>query len=173
MPRQPHIEVGDITRLEVEAIVNAANTELACGGGVCGAIHAAAGPRLAIACRSAAPIDVGEACITAGFELPARYVIHAVGPHYVDGASGEPELLARAYQRSLEVARDAGLRSIAFPCISTGVFRYPVADAAKIALNILDRWLETLAEPREIICCCFTEADASIYRATRGASPFR
>src|SRR5690606_17982314 len=118
--------VVDITTLAVDAIVNAANTELAPGGGVCGAIHRAAGPELAAACAPPAPCPTGEARMTPGFRLPARYVIHAVGPVWRGGHDGEPELLASAYRASMKLARDAGLTSIAFPAISTGIYGYPL-----------------------------------------------
>jgi O-acetyl-ADP-ribose deacetylase (regulator of RNase III) len=112
----------DITTLAVDAIVNAANTSLAPGGGVCGAIHRAAGPKLAAACAAVAPCPTGDARITPGFALAARYVIHAVGPVWHGGQRGEPELLASAYRASLELARQAGARSVAFPAISTGIY---------------------------------------------------
>src|SRR2546423_969148 len=115
-------QIVDITTLKVDAIVNAANSELATGGGVCGAIHDAAGRELARACARVAPCPTGEARLTPGFNLPARFVIHAVGPVWRGGVAREPELLASAYRRSLEVARAEGLRSIAFPAISTGIY---------------------------------------------------
>ena len=124
----------DITTLAVDAIVNAANEQLAAGGGVCGAIHRAAGPELARACARLAPCPTGEARLTPGFALPARFVIHAVGPVWRGGSSGEAELLAAAYRASLDLARAEGLRSIAFPAISTGIYGYPLEAATAIAV---------------------------------------
>ncbi len=125
---------GDITSETTDAIVNAANTRLARGGGVCGAIFAAAGPQLDAACAEIGGCATGDAVVTPGFSLPARFVVHTVGPVWHGGANGEPELLASCYRRSLEVARDAGARSIAFPAISTGIFGYPPDAAAAIAV---------------------------------------
>ncbi len=160
----PDLTVGDITTLDVDAIVNAANTRLAHGGGVCGAIHTAAGSALADACAKAAPCPTGDARITPGFDLVARYVIHAVGPVFEDGRQGEPQQLASCYQRSLELAEAEGLGSIAFPCISTGIYGYPPADAAMIALDTLTGWLRSGRQPSRLICCCFSEEDAHTYR---------
>ncbi len=126
---------GDITRQHVDAIVNAANGHLTRGGGVCGAIFAAAGPELDAACAAIGGCDTGDAVITPGFRLPARFVVHTVGPVWHGGGQGEPELLASCYRRSIEVARDAGARSIAFPAISTGIFGYPADAAAEIAIT--------------------------------------
>lgn len=120
----PEIVVEDITTLKVDAIVNAANRELAPGGGVCGAIHRAAGPELAAECRTVGPCATGDAKITAGYRLPATHVIHTVGPVYQGGDSSEPELLASCYRKSLQLAGENGLKSIAFPCISAGIFGY-------------------------------------------------
>jgi len=125
---------GDITRETTDAIVNAANSRLARGAGVCGAIFAAAGPELDGACAEIGGCATGEAVVTPGFRLPARFVVHTVGPVWHGGDRNEPELLASCYRRSLEVARDAGARSIAFPAISTGIFGYPPAAAADIAV---------------------------------------
>ncbi|HSR23514.1 MAG TPA: macro domain-containing protein, partial [Candidatus Eisenbacteria bacterium] len=125
----------DITTLRVDAIVNAANEMLAAGGGVCGAIHAKAGPERAAACAAAGGCPTGEARITPGFRLPARYVIHAVGPYWRGGTAGEPELLASAHRRALEVAHGLGCRTVAFPALSTGIFGYPAELAAPIAVS--------------------------------------
>jgi O-acetyl-ADP-ribose deacetylase len=147
----------DITTLAVDAIVNAANTTLAPGGGVCGAIHRAAGPELAAACAKVAPCPTGEARITPAFLLPARYVIHAVGPVYRDGRSGEPELLASAYRSSIRLAQDHGLSSIAFPAISTGIFGYPSAPATAVAVSTVRAEAESGGSLREVIFTCFNE----------------
>ena len=128
---------GDITREAVDAIVNAANSGLARGGGVCGAIFSAAGPELDGACAELGGCPTGDAKPTPGFRLPARWIIHAVGPVWHGGDSGEPELLASAYRRSLAVADEIGARSVAFPAISTGIYGYPAADAARIAVATL------------------------------------
>ena len=130
--------LGDITREQVDAIVNAANQGLAGGGGVDGAIHRAAGARdLQAACAELGGCDTGDVKATPGFALPARWILHAVGPRYRDGQHGEPELLASCYRRSLEVADELGAKSVAFPAISTGIYGYPQADAAKIAVETL------------------------------------
>jgi O-acetyl-ADP-ribose deacetylase len=126
---------GDITREEVDAIVNAANTALARGGGVCGAIFAAAGPELDGACAELGGCATGDAKATPGFRLPARWIIHAVGPVWHGGGSGEPDLLASAYRRSLEVADEISARSVAFPAISTGIYGYPLDAATEIAVR--------------------------------------
>jgi O-acetyl-ADP-ribose deacetylase (regulator of RNase III) len=132
---------GDITREETEAIVNAANTSLLGGGGVDGAIHRAAGPHLLAECRAIGGCPTGEARITSGGRLKARYVIHAVGPVYRDGRRGEATLLAGAYRRSLEIASAHGIRSVSFPAISTGAYGYPMAEAARIALGTAREYL--------------------------------
>jgi O-acetyl-ADP-ribose deacetylase (regulator of RNase III) len=155
----------DITTLAVDAIVNAANTQLAPGGGVCGAIHRAAGPELAAACARVAPCPTGEARITPGFKLPARFVIHAVGPVWHGGEDGEAGLLASAYRASLQLARDHELRSIAFPAISTGIYGYPLKEATAIAVDTI----RSFANPgslQHVIFACFSDDALVAYSET-------
>lgn len=137
------VVLGDITKEHVDAIVNAANSGLRGGGGVDGAIHRAGGPAIMEECRKLGGCPTGDAKITTGGKLPARYVIHAVGPVYRDGKHGEPELLASCYRRSLEIARDRGLKSVAFPAISCGVYGYPIPEAARIAVNTVKSFVES------------------------------
>jgi len=145
----------DITTLAVDAIVNAANTELAPGGGVCGAIHRAAGPELALACARVAPCPTGEARLTPGFRLPARFVIHAVGPVWHGGSDHEPERLASAYRASLDLAREHALRSLAFPAISTGIYGYPLAAATAVAVKTVRSELTKSGTIVQVIFACF------------------
>ena len=159
---------GDITAIEVDAIVNAANQMMLGGGGVDGAIHRAAGRELYAAClkvpevRPGVRCPTGEARITPGFNLPAKFVIHTVGPVYRDGKHGEPEKLAACYRNSLSLAAANECRSMAFPCISTGVYGYPVADAAKIAVREVTEFLKTHGGI-DVVFCCFSGGDRMIY----------
>ena len=155
---------GDITALMVDAVVNAANEGLLPGGGVCGAIHAAAGPGLAEECAAIGRCPVGEARITGGHNLPARHVIHAVGPVWRGGDEGEPELLDGAYRNSMALAAENGLESIAFPAISTGIFGYPPDLAAETAIKAVSAALADHAGIEEVVFCCFDGATAEIYR---------
>ena len=175
---------GDITTLAVDAIVNAANQQMLGGGGVDGAIHRAAGRELYEAClkvpevRPGVRCPTGEARITPGFKLPAKYVIHTVGPVYYDGRHGEPEKLAACYRNSLALAAENGCQSVAFPCISTGVYGYPIEDAARISVREVEGFLTQSRKdaedaegegrassrpPMEVIFCCFSARDKLVY----------
>jgi len=154
---------GDITKLEVDAIVNAANDSLLGGGGVDGAIHNAAGQELFDECKTLGGCETGQAKITKGYKLPAKHVIHTVGPVYKDGKHNEPKLLASCYKTSLELAEKHGLRSIAFPCISTGVFGYPFEEACKTALTAILSFLSQNSDINEVILVCFGQGDYDSY----------
>jgi O-acetyl-ADP-ribose deacetylase (regulator of RNase III) len=157
IPLSERIEVvrGDITKLDVDAIVNAANTSLLGGGGVDGAIHRAAGPELVQECRMLHGCRTGQAKITRGYRLPARWVIHTVGPVWQGGEEGEDELLASCYRESLKIARDRELRTVAIPAVSTGVYRFPVHRAARIAARQTAAFLAANPLPRRVILVCF------------------
>jgi O-acetyl-ADP-ribose deacetylase (regulator of RNase III) len=161
---------GDITTLPVDAIVNAANPTLLGGGGVDGAIHRAAGAELLGACQALGPCRTGDATMTPGFRLAARHVIHAVGPVWAGGAQGEPALLASCYRRALELASERALRSIAFPCISTGVYGYPPALAAPVAIDAVRAFGPGRHGILEVVFACFSPAAASLYRSLLEAS---
>ena len=156
---------ADITTLAVDAIVNAANTELAAGGGVCGAIHRAAGPELARACRRMAPCPIGEARITPGFKLPARLVIHAVGPVWQGGTRAEAELLESAYRASMVLAREHGVRTLAFPAISTGIYGYPLTDATRVAVLTVRAELTAPGSIERVVFACFSREALDAYEA--------
>ena len=156
---------ADITQLEVEAVVNAANESLLGGGGVDGAIHRAAGPGLLEECRRLRGCKTGKAKITGGHNLKARYVIHTVGPVYHRGGDGEAELLRSCYLESLRLAFENELQSVAFPCISTGIYGYPPDEACVIATSAVSQWLEEHSLPTQVVFCCFSSDDEQRYRA--------
>lgn len=167
---EPHIEVveGDITKLHVDAIVNAANSSLLGGGGVDGAVHRAAGPELLAECKTLGGCSTGDAKLTRGYRLPARHVIHTVGPVWSGGRRREAELLASCYRRSLEVAAAAGCKTVAFPAISTGVYGYPMDEAAEVAVRSVSDFLREHPLPEHVVLVCFGADALAVFRQALG-----
>ncbi len=171
MPSTLRAIQADITTLKVDAIVNAANSSLLGGGGVDGAIHRAAGPELLRECRLLRGCKVGEARLTQGYRLPAKFVIHTVGPVWHGGSHGEPRLLAACYRQSLQLAASSGAVTVAFPGISTGVYGYPVELAAHVAVNTVNAALHEFSSIQEVVFCCFSAGALAIYQRLIDISP--
>lgn len=164
MPERIKIVDGDITELDVDAIVNAANSSLLGGGGVDGAIHRAAGPKLLEECRKLGGCPTGEVRLTKGYDLPAKFVIHAVGPVWDGGGYGEDELLASCYRNALQTALNHKIRTLAFPAISTGIYGFPLKRATQIAVREVREFLDKHPEIDEVIFCCFDSRTAQVYQ---------
>lgn len=163
MPEKIKLVKGDITKIDADCIVNAANSSLLGGGGVDGAIHRTAGPELVQECRLLGGCKTGQAKITKGYKLPAKHIIHTVGPVYNGGRHNESELLTGCYRNSLELAKKHKIRTIAFPCISTGIYAYPFEEAGKIALNAITSFLEQNREMEQVILVCYSQGDYDCY----------
>ena len=164
MNERMEVMEGDITTLDVDAIVNAANKTLLGGGGVDGAIHRAAGPELLEECRGLGGCETGQAKMTQGYRLPAKHVIHTVGPVWYGGKRNEPERLADCYKNSLQLACENGLKTVAFPAISTGVYRFPADRACRIAVDVVSAFVAEHPEIEKVVFCCFDASTAQLYR---------
>lgn len=163
------LALGDITQLKVDAIVNAANTTLLGGGGVDGAIHRAAGPELLVECRGIGGCPKGEARITKAYRLPAKYVIHTVGPVWCGGKTNEEELLRNCYRNSMKLADENGIKTIGFPSISTGAYGFPIERAARIALQVIHESLQRMKSLEKVIFMCFSQTDYDVYEKSMKA----